>query len=435
MNEHIKWIARIEDWARKRGLDFYPQEFIFCNKEKMLENLAHYGGYKLYRSWKFGKAYSLNKTLLDRNFFFLPYEMVINTNPCRAFILESNALIKNILIMPHVFAHNDFSKNNCVFKKTNAADIERRLEKQSRIVDRHIANPKIGIEKVEEVIEAAHSVMFLETDEGTLLDFILKHALWLKAWKTEVVDAVKLIADHLQPNLQTKIMNEGWATYWHHKMLEELGDELDSLLSYKQKFAGYEFHDQVIRLPAKPSEINPYRVGFCIWQKIAEEKGEKHIFEVRQNHVDFTFLMDYFCGQYEMTYEKFIRPGVIAKEMKEHPGLKPADILPLKEREDGCKEYQEMVMDCVRSKNRPKFAVIVQREGGKNNLILNHQVEGSRFLKRNYIDGALRLIHHLWEDPVVLNTRVKETNNNQIIIKECSFTYYRDGAQTKKDYR
>lgn len=415
------WISRIEDWARGRGLDFYPQEFILSSEDQMLEHLAYHGGYPLYRHWKFGKSFFVNRELFRRQFFFLPYEVVINTNPSRAHLLETNPLIKNIVTIGHVYAHSDFFKNNRAYKKTDAATVDSRFRKYAEIVEKHGKNPRIGLAAVENAIEAAHSVMFLQTDEGTLLEYILKKADWLPDWKKEVLKAVQETAKHLVAGAQTKIMNEGWATYWHYQMLEDLKGEIKSRLnrrSYDANLRDHQFHLRVIDMPDNPRSINPYRVGFYTWGKIAQDRGEKFIFEVRANKTDFGFLLDYFCGQHDLIYREFVRPGFVDPEIKKDPTKTPNDIMPIEKREWNCQKYQEAALNTARDSSRPYFKVFVEevsKKDGKKfmNLLLNHQFQ-NQYLKRGYIEGALKLIYRLWQNPVILTTKLgkKETKDN-----------------------
>lgn len=417
MSELEWWIARIEDWARSRNLDFYPQEFILSSEEQMLERMAHYGGYQLYGHWKFGKSFFVNQQLLRKHFFFLPYEIVINTNSSRAFLFDTNPLIKNIVTVGHVYAHSDFFKNNHAYKKTDAATVDARFRKSAETIERHIKNPKIGIEKVEGALEAAHAIMFTQTDEGTLLECILKRAYWLPDWKREVLKAVEETAKHLAPALQTRIMNEGWATYWHYQMLEDLKKEIKERLSRPSVDANlraHRFHLRVTSTPNNPAEINPYRVGFYTWQKIAEERGEKFIFDIRAQKTDFSFLLDYFCNQYDFIYRWFIRP--VAEE-----------VIPVEERQGHCFDYQESALNAVRDSNRPYFEVSAVMVGKKLNFCLNHRFL-DKYLKISHIDGTLRLLCRLLENPVVLKTKfkkeVKKDNNDIVEIRDVFFTCF-----------
>lgn len=426
MNNLEWWIARIEDWARSRNLDFYNQEFILASQDQMLEHMAHYGGYQLYPHWRFGKSFFVNQYLLQKQFFFLPYEIVINTDPSRAYLLDTNALYKNIVTVGHVFAHSDFFRHNRAYKKTDASTIDIRLRKSAEVIERHSKNPAIGIDRVESVIEAGHSIMFAQTDEGTLLEYILKKAHWLPDWKKEVLKAVQETARHLGPAFQTRIMNEGWATYWHYQMLQDLKKELKKRLSrpsFDANLRSRQFHLRVVDIPKKSSEINPYRVGLCVWEKIAKDHGEKFIFDVRAEKTDLSFLLDYFCDQYDLIYKWFVR-------------WTAEEEIPLEERKLYCSEYQEHVLNSVRDSSHPSFEVFMERVGEKTNLGLNHRFQ-NKCLKMSHVDGILRLIFRLWGSPVVLKTKLKNefTKDNQkcVEIRDVIFTCFDERKELKVD--
>lgn len=432
------WISQIEPLVTKSGLSCYPQEFIVCSKDQMIEKQAHYGGYQLYPLWKFGKNFFINKELLNRNFFFLPYEIVINTDPCKAYLLAENAIFQNICIISHVYGHNDFFKNNELFTKNNPAMVEKNLERHCRLIEKYITDPQIGFTRVEETLEAAHSIMFLETEEGTLLDFIAHKAVWLEPWKLDLIDAVDHLAKHLMPVMKTKIMNEGWATYWHHRILQKLAPEIKEKLSYEEYFKAHQFHLNVIRLPNNPRQINPYRVGFYVWEKLAKERGDQYIFEVRKNATDFTFLLDHFCNNEELVYQKFVRPLLVQEFLKENPDQNSDNLSFLEEKGLNFRQYREIVLEAVRSAAGPKFSVFTERAGNKRKLVLNHLYDG-RYLKMTHIYGALKLIHVLWGMPIQLNTKTQKKTQRmgltqpEIKEEDCTFTFYSDGKMTRNE--
>ena len=116
-----EWNEKIEAKVQEYGLDFYPQEFELIGFNEMIGYEAYVGMPSRYPHWSFGKAYEKNKTLYSLNLTGLPYEMVINSDPCLAYLMKDNTLLLQILTMAHVYGHNDFFKNNRLFKQaTNA---------------------------------------------------------------------------------------------------------------------------------------------------------------------------------------------------------------------------------------------------------------------------------------------------------------------------
>jgi stage V sporulation protein R len=122
INDLEKWNEQIEVTAKNLGLDFYNQEFEIIGYEDMLAYEAYVGMPSRYPHWSFGKSYERNRTLYKYNLTGLPYEMVINSDPCLAYLMKENTLLLQILTIAHVYGHNDFFKNNRLFKEGTQAD-------------------------------------------------------------------------------------------------------------------------------------------------------------------------------------------------------------------------------------------------------------------------------------------------------------------------
>ena len=121
VNELQRWDERIRELVERFGLKCYPQEFEVCDHNEMLGYMAFSGMPSRYAHWSFGKSYERQKTLYDYGVSGLPYEMVINSNPCLAYLMRDNSLLLQVLTMAHVYGHNDFFANNFTFTSgTNA---------------------------------------------------------------------------------------------------------------------------------------------------------------------------------------------------------------------------------------------------------------------------------------------------------------------------
>jgi len=160
--EELKfWNEKIERLAEEKGLDFYPQEFEIISYEDMLGYESYLGMPSHYPHWSFGKTYERLKTLYKYNLTGLPYEMVINSNPSIAYLMKDNTLVLQILTMAHVYAHNDFFKNNRLFQEYTNADLAVEMFKNhAGRIREYIKNPGIGYEKVESVLDAVHSIRY-----------------------------------------------------------------------------------------------------------------------------------------------------------------------------------------------------------------------------------------------------------------------------------
>ena len=160
-NDIENWNEKIEKKVKEYGLDFYPQEFEVIGFNEMIGYEAYVGMPSRYPHWSFGKSYEKNKTLYSLNLTGLPYEMVINSDPCLAYLMKDNTLLLQILTMAHVYGHNDFFKNNRLFKQgTNAKYTLEMFNLDAKIIREYIDDPSIGYSEVERILDAAHAIRF-----------------------------------------------------------------------------------------------------------------------------------------------------------------------------------------------------------------------------------------------------------------------------------
>src|SRR5947209_16651624 len=266
-----EWNQRIVELVQRFGLDPYTQEFEICDYEEMLSYMVYSGMPSHYPHWSYGKAFEKLKTLYDYALTGLPYEMVINSNPAIAYLMRDNTLLLQILTMAHVYGHNDFFKNNFTFRTATRAELTIELFKAHAMrVRRYAEDPSIGLEKVERIVDAAHALSWqcrrnlairkltreeqveraieaaqprsdpfqrlhgrpefkepetrkvpLEPDEDLLL-FIRDHNPFLAEWEKDLLTIVDEETKYFLAMMETKIMNAGWASYWHKKIVEAL---------------------------------------------------------------------------------------------------------------------------------------------------------------------------------------------------------------------
>ena len=333
------WDERIREKVAEIGLDCYPQEFEVCDQNSMLGYMAYHGMPSHYPHWSFGKAFEQTKTMYDHGVSGLPYEMVINSNPCLAYLMRDNSLCLQILTIAHVYGHNDFFKNNFTFssatdaKETIAsfkarADRVRALHRGpldrrrgGRAVPRRgardlvqpLAQPRdqeaeagraapaparrraAGAGPVRPAAQAPgaragrpHPKEPLEPEADILL-FIRDHNRDLADWQKDLLTIVDEEARYFLPQIETKIMNEGWASHWHHRIMTSLDLPQEILLEFMVR------HNQVIC--PHPGGLNPYHVGFMVWRDIEKRFGGEHteegrakLMEVRETERDVSFL-------------------------------------------------------------------------------------------------------------------------------------------------
>ncbi|KGT72831.1 stage V sporulation protein R, partial [Bradyrhizobium japonicum] len=267
-----KSIDEITEIAKGFGLDFYPMRYEICPAD-IIYTFGAYGMPTRFSHWSFGKSFYRMKLQYDLNLSKI-YELVINSNPCYAFLLDGNSLIQNKLIVAHVLAHCDFFKNNVRFSNTNRDMVESMAASSERIRQYEIIH---GKEAVESLLDACLAVQehidpsllrpklrWKREDESTaqkpvkkersspyddlwrldrqeseeentkpvkrfppqpekdLLLFIQEYSGILEEWQRDILTIMRDEMLYFWPQLETKIMNEGWASYWHCRILREM---------------------------------------------------------------------------------------------------------------------------------------------------------------------------------------------------------------------
>ncbi len=309
---------------REMGLDPYPNQIEVITTEQMLDAYASTGMPLFYRHWSFGKHFARNEALYRKGYQGLAYEIVINSNPCIVYIMEENSATMQTLVIAHAgYGHSHFFKNNYVFKQwTDADGILDYLEFARGFIAK--CEERYGQEQVERVIDAAHALQshgihryprkrmpdlrseerreeerrrhgeqlfndlwrtvpagqkkkadkdgearrkaLLGLPEENLLYFLEKTAPRLQPWQREILRIVRLINQYFYPQRQTKVMNEGCATFAHHRIMTRLHEK-----GQLNDGAFLEFlhsHTSVVLQPAfddrRYSGINPYALGFAM---------------------------------------------------------------------------------------------------------------------------------------------------------------------------
>ncbi|HZG73648.1 MAG TPA: SpoVR family protein [Chondromyces sp.] len=343
-------IDEITEIASGFGLDFYPMRYEICPAE-VIYTFGAYGMPTRFSHWSFGKQFFKMKLHYDLGLSKI-YELVINSNPCYAFLLDSNSLIQNKLIVAHVLAHCDFFKNNVRFQNTKREMVESMAATADRIREYEI---KYGKEEVETFIDAVLAIeehidpslmrpklsweigdedeweeedekaseyddlwsldessdrkrtrvkrkkRFPPQPEKDIVLFIEHYSRELDDWQRDIMTMIREEMLYFWPQLETKIMNEGWASYWHQRIVRELDLTSGEAIEFAKLNAG-------VVQPSRTS-INPYYLGLKIFEDIEERynnptenmirrgvkpgTGREKIFEVREIESDISFLRNY----------------------------------------------------------------------------------------------------------------------------------------------
>lgn len=430
------WDNRIQEFAINFGLDFFPQEFEICDYYQMLGYLAYSGMPSHYPHWSFGKSFEKQKTLYDYGVSGLPYEMVINSNPALAYLMKDNSLLLQILTIAHVYGHNDFFKNNGTFKYSYP---ERTIEKFKNHADRirkYVEDPSIGLDEIEKFLDAAHAVSFncnrnlgvkklsrkeqqeniikraipkrdefssltekqkyeppdltknLLEPENDLLLFIRDNNPYLQDWQRDIFTIVDEETKYFIPQIETKIMNEGWASFWHYKILNVL--ELPQGLNMEFLVR----HNQVLR--PIPNGINPYRLGFKIFEDAEKRKGTDEIFLAREVCRDESFLRQY------LTEELIRELNLFAHKKHDQNNREITDISD----KDGWKKVKEVILKNTGLAALPVIKILDANYKNQQILYLLHEYDG-RELDISYAEQTVKHIFTLWQKRIILESRLE----------------------------
>jgi stage V sporulation protein R len=452
LKDLLAWDARIREAVAKAGLDCFDQEFELCDHYQMLGYMAYSGMPSHYPHWSYGKQYEKLKTLYDYGVSGLPYEMVINSNPAIAYLMRDNSLLLQILTIAHVYGHNDFFKNNFTFKATRAELTVELFKAHAIRVRKYIEDPSLGIDAVERLLDAAHALSFqrrrnlairklgreeqikqamesaqpkpdqyrkihrpvgfqppdinkvpLEPEQDILL-FIRDHNPYLAEWEKDLLTIVDEEARSFLPMIETKIMNEGWASYWHKRILDSMDLDQGLYLEFLVR------HNQVVR--PIPGQINPYHLGLKIWEDIyrrwtnptAEEieqygapdrTGEAKLFQVREVERDTSFIRRYLTPELarELDLFKFEPRGndLVVSEVSD---------------EDGFERVKETLLQNVGTNSIPVIKVEDADFGQNRTLYLRHYHDG-RDLHLEYAEKTLGYVYSLWGRECALETVVR----------------------------
>jgi stage V sporulation protein R len=446
------WNEKILKKVEEFGLSCFPQDFEICDYDQMLGYITYSGMPSHYPHWSYGKAFERQKMLYNLGMTGLPYEMVINSDPCLAYLMRDNTLALQILTMAHVYAHNDFFKNNGYFADTNPQATIDKFKTRAERVREYIEDPSIGIQKVERLLDAAHALQFqvdpnrmirrlsrkerqervfqqsLPPDdphwnihkpqeytppdldkiplepERDLLIFIRDYHNGLAEWEKDLLTIVHDEAEYFLPQMETKIMNEGWASFWHHRIMLAL-DLPDNI---KMEF--FVRHNQVLR-PITGS-LNPYHLGFKIFESIFNRyeepdsddpraeglpggQGAEKIFQIRETDRDVSFLRTYLTEELARELDLFVheergRDRVIT-DVSDEPGFE---------------NVKRELLRTIGSARTPVIHILDADLGGSRLLHLEHVFEG-RELKEDYAKKTLEHLGTLWGGRVCLDTRIR----------------------------
>lgn len=422
-------IARIMDAASRLGLDFFPMRFEICPAD-IIYTFGAYGMPTRFAHWSFGKAFHRIKMEYDYNLSRI-YEMVINTDPCYAFLLEGNTLVQNKLVIAHVLGHSDFFKNNAYFTPTRRDMLETMAASAARIA---AYEARYGREQVEPFLDAALAIQehinprrmvresfraapetvlrrrgspyedlwgldrpcggpgnggegrppapkrFPAQPEKDVLGFIMRHARDLEDWQRDILGVVRDEALYFWPQIETKILNEGWATYWHLRIMREIdlpeGEAVEFARMHAGLIQGSRFH------------INPYLLGLRLLEHIERRYGREALFEVRATENDVSLIRNHLTKEIVDDLDLYVYRKV-GREWRVV--------------EKAWEAVREALIEHTANGGHPYIVVEDGDFNHRGELYLRHSYEGVE-LDIPYLEKTLPHVHRLWCRPVHLET-------------------------------
>jgi len=457
--------------ASELALDTYPNQLEVITAEQMLDAYSSTGMPLLYKHWSFGKQFLINEMMYRKGMSGLAYELVINSNPCINYIMEENSATMQTLVIAHAaFGHNHFFKNNYLFKQwTDADGILDYLEFAKGYIGS--CEERYGQAEVERVLDAAHALMHqgvhrypraqardlkaeaqrkaerhahqeqiyndlwrtlprgkartptaaddrrqrLNLPQENILYFLEKSAPRLEPWQREILRITRLIAQYFYPQTQTKVMNEGAATYCHYRIMTALHEQ-----GHITEGAFLEFlqsHTSVVNQPmfdsGRFSGFNPYWLGFNIMQDVAlictnPTEEDRQWFPEIAGGGDVEGTLKHIWANYrdESFITQFLSPRLIRSwkmfKLSDRKGNANLRVDAIHDE----RGYREIRRSLARqydiSWQEPDIQIVDVDMAGDRKLILEHHVINGALLDEADADRVLRHLADLWGYEVCL---------------------------------
>ena len=411
----------IESVAREAGLDFFDVHFEMLDA-KDVNAIASYGGFPVrYPSWRFGMEYERMEKGRKYGLARI-YELVINNDPTVAYLVRTNSAVEQKLVMAHVFGHADFFRHNVWYAPTDRKMLDRMADHGTRLrgliddlgqdrvetfLDRALSieslvdpflplashlrlgrageamprNPAPARQTLDDVLDApARRSASSRIPTYDVIGFLAERAP-LADWQKEILGIVRAEAYYFAPQRMTRIMNEGWASFWHSRILT--GGVLDAseLVDFADCHSG--------ATAAVPGQLNPYKLGIDLY-RAAEEKG-MDLFRLRRIHNDASFVDELVDEAFAAKSELFVygRNGRTGR----------TEVL-----ERSFREVKEKLLQELAWGGLPQIELAEEDFEGKGELLLVHHHDG-RDLELSSAGETLKGIAELWGAPAHLSTQ------------------------------
>ena len=443
-------------------LDTYRNQIEIISSEQMMDAYASVGMPIGYNHWSYGKQFLGVEQGYKRGQMGLAYEIVINSDPCISYLMEENTMMMQALVIAHAcYGHNSFFKGNYLFRTwTDASAIIDYLVFAKNYIAK--CEEKYGVDAVENLLDSCHAIMNYGVDrykrpyplsqheeearqkereeylqqqvndlwrtipidgidkkeeqsrrvpeepQENLLYFFEKHAPLLEPWQREVVRIVRKLAQYFYPQKQTQVMNEGWATFWHHSIMNEMYDR--GLITEGFMLEFMQSHSGVIYQPSFNSRyysgINPYTLGFNMMQDIKRicqnptDEDKQWFPEIAGS--DWLTTLDFAMRNFkdESFILQFLSPKLM-RDLKlfcilDDDKNQTIDVAAIHD-ESGYRIVREALSAQYNLSNRePNIQVYSVAVRGDRSLTLHHTRHNRMPLESKGADEVLRHIHRLW---------------------------------------
>jgi stage V sporulation protein R len=456
--------------ANKYKLDTFPNQIEVITAEQMLDAYSSGAMPVMYPHWSYGKSFSVNEHLYETGQQNLAYEVVINSNPCISYLMEENTMTMQTLVIAHAcYGHNSFFKGNYLFRQWTQADaiIDYLVFAKKYVME---CEEKYGFEAVEEVLDAAHAIQYFGVDRykrryeseaslkvkrddlaeekrrqydeimakvspveaaqierrqdnyprepaENILYFIEKEAPKLRDWERELVRIVRKMSQYFYPQGQTKVMNEGWASFWHYTLLNTLYD--DKLVSDGFMLEFLTSHTNVVFQPdsrdGRFRALNPYALGFAIFSDIRRmcekpTEEDKRWFPELAGSGNWLKAIDFAMRNFKD--ESFIRQFLSPKVIRDFRLFAIADHKAENElfidsihNDEGYKRIRTLLANQYsRESMVPDIQVTSYARMTDRSLTLTHMSRRGRPLNDGEAEKTLAQVERLWGFPVHLET-------------------------------
>ena len=465
-NREIGRIAK-----EKFRLDIYPNQIEIIRSDQMMDAYASIGMPVFYNHWSYGKHFVNVEQNYTRGRMGLAYEIVINSNPCVSYLMEENTMTMQALVIAHAcYGHNSFFKGNYLFRTwTDAEAIIDYLMFAKKYIQQ--CEERYGIEAVELLLDSCHALMnhgvdrykrpspisaaeelerqqereryiqqhlndlwrtlphrgrvsaeteqlvrrFPEESQENLLYFIEKNSPLLDTWQREIIRIVRKVAQYFYPQRQTQVMNEGWATFWHYTILNEMYDE--GLVNEGFMMEFLTSHTNVVMQPSFDSPyyngINPYALGFAMMKdirRICENPTEEDkrwfadiagsdwietLNYVMRNYRDESFILQYLSPKVMRDFHLFALEDDDRKNTLNITAI---------HNDEGYRQVRELLSQQYNlSYQEPDIQIYAVNLRGDRSITLHHNLNNRRPLNTD-VNEMLRHVHRLWGYDVHLHS-------------------------------